>query len=150
NQGNGKFIDVSKEAGIDNPFWATSACFFDYDRDGWLDLVIVNYVDYDPSRQCGDAKDPKDYCHPNAFAGTVTKLYRNQGSGVRAQGSEKIFAIRYEDVTLSSGLGRVLTHGLGVVCADFTGDGWPDIFVANDSNPNRVWLNRHDGTFAEE
>jgi hypothetical protein len=140
NNGNGTFTDVTREAGLQSVLWGTSACFFDYDRDGWLDLVVVNYVDYSPSRPCGDSSK-RDYCHPNAFSGTVAKLYRNLGSsGV----------VRFEDVTLKSGFGRVPGPGLGVVCADFDGDGWPDIFVANDSQPNRLWINQRDGTFKEE
>lgn len=145
NNGDGTFTDVTKEAGIDNTLWGTSACFFDLDRDGWLDLVIVNYVDYSPGRPCSSNDGKPDYCHPHGFPGTVTKLYRNRG---RQPGNPS--AIRFEDVTLKSGLGKVPGPGLGVVCADFNGDGWPDIFVANDSQPNRLWINQHDGTFVDE
>src|SRR5947208_1853895 len=77
NNGNGTFTDITKEAGLESVLWGTSACFFDYDRDGWLDLVVVNYLDYSPSRPCGDA-GKHDYCHPNAFGGAVTKLYHNR------------------------------------------------------------------------
>jgi hypothetical protein len=144
NRGGGHFTDVTRESGIDSPLWGTSASFVDYDRDGWLDLVIVNYVEYDPSRQCLNQRERGDYCHPNSFSGSVAKLFHNRG---RAAGAE---AVRFEDVTLASGLGRLPGPGLGVVCADFDGDGWPDIFVANDAQPNRLWINRHDGTFTEE
>src|SRR5262249_28758314 len=77
NEGGGKFRDVTKEAGLDNPLWATSAAFLDYDRDGRLDLVVVNYLEYEPSRPCLTPAGKPTYCHPSTFPGTVTKLYRN-------------------------------------------------------------------------
>ncbi len=146
NNGDDTFTDVTQEAGIDNPLWGASACFVDFDRDGWLDLVIVNYVDYDPSRPCATAGGKPDYCHPSRFAGTVTRLYHNLGP---IAGS-KTRAVRFEDVTVKSGLGLQPGPGLGVVCADFDGDHWPDIFVANDFQANRLWINQRDGTFKEE
>jgi hypothetical protein len=163
NNGQGTFTDVTNEAGLDNVLWGTSACFVDYDRDGWLDLVVVNYVDYDPSRRCSDQGGKPDYCHPNAFPGTVTKLYRNLGVvggarsaergaqelALRAPGSA-LRVPRFEDVTLKSGLGRRVGTGLGVICADFNGDRWPDIFIADDAQPNQLWINQRDGTFTEE
>jgi hypothetical protein len=145
NNGNGTFTDVTRESGLEDPLWAMSASFFDYDRDGWLDLVVVNYVDYDPARPCDGPGGQRDYCGPNVFKGTVTKLFRNLGPG--QTGAR---AVKFEDVTVSSGLARKPGPGLGVVCADFDGDGWPDIFVANDGQPNHLWINRHDGTFREE
>jgi hypothetical protein len=173
NNGNGTFTDVTSEAGLDNLLWGTSACFVDYDRDGWLDLVVVNYVDYDPSRRCSDQGGKPDYCHPNAFPGTTAKLYRNLGPAARsaergAQSAERgaqsgergaafscaarsaLRAPRFQDVTLESGLGRRVGNGLGVICADFNGDHWPDIFIAEDAQPNQLWINLHDGTFSEE
>jgi enediyne biosynthesis protein E4 len=146
NNRNGTFTDVSKEAGLESPLWATSACFFDYDRDGWLDLVVVNYVDYASARPCADSAGTRDFCGPTAFAGTVAKLYRNLG---RPAGTGQ-HTVRFEDVTLRSGLGQHPGPGLGVVCADFDGDGWPDIFVTNDAQANRLWINQHDGTFKDE
>jgi enediyne biosynthesis protein E4 len=146
NTGKGRFRDVTRESGLDNPFWGTSACFVDYDRDGWLDLVVVNYVDYDPTTPCGPAGGQRDYCHPSLFGGTVTRLFRNLG---RTPGSPAN-TVRFQDVTAKAGLGRLPGPGLGVVCADFNGDGWPDIFVANDSKANRLWINQKDGTFVEE
>ncbi len=143
NNGNGTFREVSREAGLDSPLWGTSASFFDYDRDGWLDLIVVNYVDYDPTRKCDRATGKPDYCHPGNFHGTVAKLYRNLGKG---EGG----AVRFADVTLTAGLGGTPGSGLGVVCADFTGDGWPDIFVANDALANRLWVNQRNGTFVDE
>jgi hypothetical protein len=141
NLGGGKFADITREAGIDAPHWASSAAFLDFDRDGWLDLVVVNYVDYNPSMRCTTGGGRRDYCHPSAFPGTVTRLYRNLGGDGKG--------VRFEDVTIRSGLGRLPGPGLGVLCADFDGDGWVDIFVANDAHANHLWLNKHDGTFVE-
>jgi hypothetical protein len=146
NNGDGTFTEVTKECGLDDPLWAVSASFVDYDRDGWLDLVVVNYLAYDPSRVCTAATGERDYCGPNQFAGTVTKLFHNLG--LKQPGDRR--TIHFKDVTIPSGLGGKLGRGLGVVCADFTGDGWPDIFVANDAQPNYLWVNRHNGTFFEE
>jgi hypothetical protein len=142
NRGAGKFEDVTREAGLDVPGWSTSAAFFDYDRDGRLDLVIVRYLVYNPSLSCKEANGTSDYCYPGAFKGMTSVLYHN----VTVPDGRP----RFEDVTESSGLGRVPGPGLGVVCADFDGDGWPDVFIANDQQPNRLWINRRDGTFTEE
>ncbi|MFL5242897.1 MAG: CRTAC1 family protein [Gemmataceae bacterium] len=148
NNGDGKsFTDITKEAGLDNVSWATSACFADIDRDGWLDLIFVNYVDYDASRQCPGKGGKRDYCHPSAYPGTIPRVYRNLG---RQAGADAPHGVRFEDVTVKSGLSQIPGPGLGVVCADFNGDHWPDIFIANDSQPNRLWINQHDGTFKEE
>jgi hypothetical protein len=142
NNGDSKFTDITERAGLRNPAWGSSAAFFDYDRDGWLDLVVVNYVDYDPSWPCTTVSGTPDYCAPLSFKGRVTRLFHNLG--------DKDGGPRFEDVTLASGLGRLAGPGLGVLCADFDGDGWPDIFIANDGQPNRLWINHHDGTFHEE
>ena len=144
NNGKGVFTNITAESGLNNPAWATSAAFVDYDRDGWLDLVVVNYLDYDPTWPCYAAGEQRDYCPPRRFQGRVTKLFRNLGPGA---GREEV---RFEDVTVSSGLNGVAGPGLGVLCADFNGNGWPDILVANDGEANRLWINQHDGTFREE
>ena len=146
NQGGGKFKEVTAEAGLDDPLWATSAAFVDFDRDGWLDLVVVNYVHYDPSIPCKSQLGEPDYCSPIAFAGTSTKLFRNLG----AAGAGKPATPRFEDVSVKSGVGLKIGPGLGVLCADFDNDGWPDILVTNDGKPNHLWMNQRDGTFKEE
>jgi hypothetical protein len=153
NTGTGRFVDATAEAGLENTLWATSACFFDYDRDGWLDLVVVNYVDYDPSWPCGSSGGTRDYCAPKVFKGTVTRLFRNLGPRSplpAARAPRGPLPVRFQDVTVASGLGTKPGPGLGVYCADFTGDDWPDILVANDGQPNHLWVNEHDGTFKEE
>ena len=146
NKGDGTFVDVTKEAGLDNPQWGTSAAFVDYDRDGWLDLVIVNYVEYVASRECTGRDGLRDYCGPSAFAGQVTKLYHNRGL-VAGSGPH---SVRFDDVTIAAGLGSAPGPGLGVICADFNGDRWPDILIANDGKPNHLWINQKNGTFKEE
>jgi hypothetical protein len=144
NQGGGRFLEVTQAAGIDNPSWATSAAFFDFDRDGWLDLIVVNYIDYDPSVICANRGGKADYCGPHNFKGTVARLYRNLGPHAASAG------VRFENVTLKAGLAAARGNGLGVLCADFNGDGWPDIFCANDMSPNHLWINQRDGSFREE
>lgn len=141
NNGNGTFADISEAAGIRSPLWAMSAMFFDYDRDGWLDLVVANYVDYDPTWDCPGRTGAKDFCGPQSFKGTVAKLFHNRGAGK---------SVKFEDVTLASGLGRKPGPGFGLVCADFTGDGWPDILVSNDAVANYLWVNQKNGKFEEE
>jgi hypothetical protein len=144
NDGDGHFTEATDTLGPLNPLWATSACFFDYDRDGWLDLVVANYVDYDPSVGCANSAGKPDFCGPSNFRGTPTSLYRNLG-----RNPDGIW-LGFKDVTIESGLGNRRGPGLGVVCADFDGDGWPDIFVANDKQANRLWINDRDGTFRED
>lgn len=142
NNRDGTFTDITRAASLDLVHWGTSASFVDYDRDGWLDLVIVHYVDYYSDRPCTDVGGRREYCPPTAFPGTVTKLFHHLG--------DKAGRIRFEDVTLKSGLGNKSGPGLGIVCADFNGDHWPDILVANDRQPNYLWINQRDGTFREE
>jgi hypothetical protein len=143
NLGGGRFRDVTEEAGLSNPSWGCSAAFFDFDRDGWLDLVVVNYLDFDAKRECLTPQGAREFCGPNSFNGTSSKLFRNRGPQPKG-------GVAFEDVSLASGIGLLPGPGLGVVCADFDGDGWPDLFVANDGKPNRLWINQHDGTFKDE
>jgi hypothetical protein len=138
NNGNGTFRDVTEAFGLDSVLWGTSAAFLDYDRDGWLDLVVANYVAYDPAVLCYDSVGKRDYCHPRQFPVSGVRLYRN------------LHGRRFEDVTVKAGLDRPRGPALGVVGFDLDGDGWPDILVANDGQPNHLWINRKDGTFAEE
>jgi len=137
NNGNGTF------ARAEFPFpkvWSTSASFFDYDRDRLLDLVVLSYVDFNTTihKKCQAATGESDYCTPRAYAPVSARLYRNEGSG------------KFRDTTEQAGLNRALGPGLGVAAADLNNDGWPDLFVANDTAPNHVWVNQRDGTFREK
>jgi hypothetical protein len=143
NRGDGTFADVTRAAGVEEPCWGTSCCFCDCDRDGWLDLVVVHYVDYDPATVCGPASGKRDYCHPRTFPGTALRLFRNRGKDAGGRW------LGFEDVTQKAGLAK-RCPGLGVTCADFNGDGWPDLLAANDAASNCLWINRHDGTFVDE
>ena len=149
NLGGGRFEDVTAEAGLANPMWAVSAAFVNYDRDGWLDLVVVNYLDYDRNHPCFTAQGKPDFCGPTVFPGVCSKLFRNLGPGPAGPGKPAA-RVRFEDVSFASGIGRLPGPGLGVVCADFDGDGWPDIFISDDGQPNRLWINQHNGTFKDE
>ncbi len=138
NNGDGTFTDVTAESGIRNDRWACSAAFFDYDRDGRLDLFVANYVHYPQVKLCDDDAGRPEYCGPLASPPTVDVLYHNRGDGT------------FEDVTVAAGLGATAGRGLGVVCEDFDSDGWIDVFVANDGEPNFLWMNQGDGTFSEQ
>jgi hypothetical protein len=140
NKGDGTFVDVTRKSGTEDPRWSTSAAFFDYDRDGWLDLMVVNYADFsvDNNPTCYAATTAKDYCTPRVFRAPGNRLFHNKGDGT------------FEDVTASAGLEKEFGHGLGVVTADFDGDGWLDIYVANDGDPNQLWINQKNGTFRNE
>jgi len=141
NNGNGTFTDVTAKAGVgDEGEWSSSAGWFDYDKDGWLDLVILNYLDWNPKINlwCGDrAPGYRSYCSPNNYRGRKTKLYHNNHDGT------------FTDVSVKSGVGLPESKGMGLVLADFNNDGWPDIAIANDTWPNFLFLNNHDGTFTD-
>ena len=141
NNGNGTFTDVTaKSALADEGGWSTSAGWFDYDKDGWLDLVVTNYIDWSPKNNiwCGEKRPGyRSYCHPGNYKGQRIKLYHNNHDGT------------FTDVSDASGVGKPEAKGMGVVLADFNNDGWPDIAVANDSWPNFLFLNKHNGTFED-
>jgi hypothetical protein len=141
NNGDGTFTDVTMRAGLQNSdLWASSAAWFDYDNDGKLDVVIANYVDWSPEHNfyCGDrGPGMRSYCHPDDFHGQPPSLYHNNGDGT------------FTDVSKSSGVGLKRGNGLGVVTFDYDGDGWQDIFIANDHMPNFLFHNNRDGTFRE-
>jgi hypothetical protein len=141
NQGGARFADVTERAGVGNQgHWGGAAGWFDYDRDGKLDLIVGNYLEWAPAKNpwCGDPKPGyRGYCHPNFFKGERMRLFRNKGDGTFADVSEK------------SGVGHPEAKALGMVLADLDNDDWPDIFVANDSWPNFLFLNNRDGTFRD-
>jgi tetratricopeptide (TPR) repeat protein len=141
NRGDGTFEDVTERAGVGDPAWSVSAAFFDYDRDGWLDLYVGNYLEQDLARHrpCRSPASALDYCHPLAFRAQPDRLYRNRGDGT------------FEDVSVRAGIASVTAGAaLGVVVTDFDRNGWPDVYVANDSTTNFLWVNQGDGTFRED
>jgi hypothetical protein len=140
NLGNGRFEDVTDRAGIKSGEWAVAAGWFDYDRDGKLDLWVVHYarwsLDYD--RFCGDQeRGLRIYCHPKYYEGLAGTLYRNRGDGT------------FEDVTARAGLAKYAGRGMSVAFADYDQDGWPDAFVTNDNMPNFLFRNLGNGAFEE-
>ncbi len=135
NNGNGTFTDVSARTGTAQPRWSVSASFLDFDRDGWLDLYVGNYVDNDDTRKCISALGERDYCGPQGFKPAPDRLYRNRGDGT------------FADVTALSQVARDYGRAMGIVAADVNGDGWVDIYVANDMSENVLWLNQKDNTF---
>lgn len=139
NNGNGTFTDVTAKAGLDDPHWSTSAAFVELNRNGLLDLIIVHYVDFSVRHnpRCTGVGGERDYCGPQVFRPVPSRLYRNVGGG------------KFVDVTRQAGLQAAYGAGLGVAAADFDGDGWIDLYVANDGNSNQLWINRRHGTFED-
>lgn len=148
NDGNGHFTDVTARAGLptQGTRWGTGCSFFDYNRDGWLDIAVANYVDFDPrtsplpgSNAICQFKGLPVVCGPRGLVGGRNVLYRNMGNGT------------FKDVSVSSHFDEPSGHyGFSVITDDFDGDGWPDVFIACDSTPNILLHNNHDGTFTDE
>lgn len=144
NTGGRSFREMGRDAGYTNPTWGTAASMVDLDRDGWLDLVVANYVDYvaRPCRSTGGG--PPDFCSPHLFAGTIDRVFFNT-SHEHPEG-----ALRLADRTAEAGLAGMRGAGLGLVTADLTGDGLVDLYVANDQMTNSLWVNQGDGRFVDE
>jgi hypothetical protein len=140
NNGNGTFTDVTKAAGLWGPNeFSTSAAWVDYDRDGKLDLVVANYVQWSEQTDLYCTLDGahKSYCTPESYKGTSVRLWHNLGNG------------KFEDATRKAGLYDETSKSLGIAVLDSNSDGWPDIFITNDTQPNKLYLNKKNGTFEE-
>lgn len=140
NNGNGTFTDVSSKAGLDKPadLISVGGAWIDYDNDGLLDLLVTHYTHWTPATDidCTMGEEPV-YCDPRRYASVSSSLYRNLGNG------------RFQEVTIPSGIGAAIGKGMGISIADFNQDGWQDIFVANDTERNFLFINKGDGTFEE-
>ncbi|HZR65382.1 MAG TPA: CRTAC1 family protein [Terriglobales bacterium] len=140
NTGHGKFIDVTNSTGLGKrQAFSTSALWFDFDRDGLLDLFVCNYVKWSPEHDvfCSIDGKHKSYCTPEAYVGQTCWLFHNRGNGT------------FEDVTASSGIFDSSSKSLGVAMFDYDQDGWPDLLVANDTQPNKLYRNQRNGTFKD-
>lgn len=139
NEGGGHFRDVTKTSGIANADFGTSAAWFDYDKDGKLDLFVANYVQWSQKTDVSCSLDGtnKSYCTPESYKGTRSRLFHNLGNG------------RFADVTAKAGVGDPTSKSLGVAVVDYDNDGWPDLFVANDTQPNKLYHNNKNGTFTD-
>jgi hypothetical protein len=140
NNGDGTFTDVTAKTRVGNPGgWGVSAAFVDYDRDGWLDLYVGNYLLYTIAGDidCLSVTGQHDYCPPNSYRAQTDRLYHNRGDGT------------FDDVTSRALVGGADGPALGVSTADFDGDGWIDIYVGNDGQPNQLWINQKNGTFKD-
>ncbi len=140
NTGKGTFVDVTARAGVGRAAFSTSAAWLDYDKDGRLDLVVTNYVQWQIEKDLHCTLDgkTKSYCTPESYKGETPFLFRNTGNGT------------FEDVTRKAGLFDPSSKGLGIGLLDYDGDGWLDVFVANDTQPNRLYRNTGKGTFVDE
>jgi len=140
NTGRGHFVDVTAKSGLGGrSSFSTSALWFDYNRDGLLDLLVCNYVKWSPGHDvfCSVDGKHKSYCTPEAFHGSTCWLFRNRGNGT------------FEDATATSGIFDTASTSLGVALLDFDHDGWPDLLIANDTQPNKLYRNRRDGSFED-
>jgi hypothetical protein len=140
NNRDGTFTDVTAESGTDDPRWSVPVSWADYDADGWLDLFVGNYVDFtfENHKVCRTSTGAQDYCGPTAFPSLPDRLFRNRGDGT------------FEDVSTATGIQGQLNKTLGVVAADFSGDGRIDYYVASDRTPNQLWIQGADGRFTDE
>jgi len=141
NNGNGTFTDVTQKSGLMGPKeFSTSAAWVDYDRDGKLDLVVANYVQWsmDGDLYCTLDGKSKSYCTPESYKGTSVRLWHNRGDGA------------FEDATKAAGLGDPTSKTLGIAVLDYDGDGWPDLLFSNDTQPNKLYRNNGNGTFTEK
>jgi hypothetical protein len=140
NEGSNKFRDVTAASGIVNASFGTSAAWVDYDRDGKADLFVANYIQWSPKMDLWCSMDgaTKSYCTPESSKGAPSKLFHNLGGG------------RFEDVSVKAGIADASSKSLGVSVLDYNNDGWPDLFVANDTQPNKLFRNNGNGTFTEE
>jgi hypothetical protein len=143
NNGDGTFNDATSAAGLKKAgtgwIWSSSAAFLDYDRDGDLDLFVANYLDFTPAtnKLCYDSVGARDYCTPRAYRPVPDRLFRNEGNGT------------FTDVSDAAGITKADGTGLGVSTSDYDGDGWIDLYVANDATPNQLWINQKNGMFAD-
>ena len=140
NTGKGTFVEATKKSGLGGrQALSTSALWFDYDRDGFLDLFVCNYVRWSPEHDvfCSLDGKHKSYCTPEAYRGETSWLFHNRGDGT------------FEDVTAHSGIFDSSSKALGVAMLDYDRDGWPDLLVANDTQPNKLYRNQHNGTFRD-
>ena len=143
------FDDVTDAAGIANPQWASSASWIDFDRDGWLDLFVANYIDFTGLRCTQLSGGHQDYCAPARFPSLASRLFRN-ATGDLTQAERNQGLVKFQDVSQSAGIGQKSAPSLGLIAGDLTGDGWPDVYVANDQAANFLWVNQRDGTFRDE
>jgi len=139
NLGNGKFADVTAKAGVADPGFSASAVWFDYDNDGKLDLFVAHYVEWsiDTDQYCSLDNKNKSYCTPQRFKGESSTLFHNRGDGT------------FENVTKKAGLYDPTSKALGIALIDYDNDGWLDLFVSNDTEPNKLYHNNRDGTFTD-
>lgn len=139
NEGSNRFRDVTPSSGIRNANFGTSAAWLDYDRDGRADLFVANYIEWTPATDfwCSMDGSTKSYCTPESSKGAPSRLFHNLGNG------------KFEEVGKKAGIADPASKSLGVSVLDVDNDGWPDLFVANDTQPNKLFRNNHDGTFTE-